>query len=352
MGDFDSVKVGVCDCYWTPQGSGTEVFLGLTKGGVDFAYTPEWYDIQVDRYGKTQADAALTGESVSAKVPLAETDLKKIQMFAHTSIAYGGGRRIAFGRFPGFRLGQKAGTLRLHPIAMGTSRAEDIIIYKAVNKGNLELNYKIDAERMLNCEFIGMICRYRADGNMLFEIGDSTKGFSDGQLSNNLDSNGLPENLGNLVEQSNGYIWATPQQVDSSFTGTDPELRKTQVRSYTSLSGTVYDISSQATFDVDSYFAKSNGQYILTTAGDLSTKVPTKPFVATATNGLVTLKTTEEVKALNLYVYDASTGEIENPDSYRLLREGDYVYAEVGVEWNANATLLKGSMTIKARLEA
>ena len=46
--EFQSIKLGVCDCYWVPSGSNSEVFLGLTKGGVELNYNPEWYEITVD----------------------------------------------------------------------------------------------------------------------------------------------------------------------------------------------------------------------------------------------------------------------------------------------------------------
>ena len=34
-----------------------EVFLGLTKGGVELNYNPEWYEITVDLFGNTLTDA-------------------------------------------------------------------------------------------------------------------------------------------------------------------------------------------------------------------------------------------------------------------------------------------------------
>jgi hypothetical protein len=179
MGDFDSVKIGVCDCYWTAPGQ-SEVFLGLTKGGCDLTYTPTWFELDTDRYGKTPADASLVGEALSIKIPLAETDMNKLEMFAHTAIrvdgtgAFLGKSKLAFGRFPGFRLGDKAGRLRLHPISMGPDKSEDVVVYKAVNKAPLQLNYKLDAERIFATEFIGMIKRTNVPGAMMFQIGDST----------------------------------------------------------------------------------------------------------------------------------------------------------------------------------
>ena len=173
MGDFDSVKLGVCDAYWTPAGKDPatdEIFLGLTKGGCELTYTPEWYDLQVDRYGKSPTDSALVGEAIAVKIPLAETDLNKIKLFAHTAtkvLGFDDNYKLTFGRFPGFRLGEYAGRLRLHPIANGANKGEDVILYKSVNKAPLQLNYKLDEERIFQTEFIGMIKRDHVNGSLL-----------------------------------------------------------------------------------------------------------------------------------------------------------------------------------------
>lgn len=254
MGDFDSIKIGVCDAYWTPAGGNPatdEIFLGLTKGGCELTYTPEWYDLQVDRYGRSQTDAALVGESISVKIPLAETDMRKIEMFAHTATkALGDGNKskLTFGRFPGFRLGQKAGRLRLHPVAMGKSKTEDVIIYKAVNKAPLQLNYKLDEERIFSTEFIGMIQRKHINGAMLWEIGDSTMGTEGLQLASTLDVNGLPTNLLTMVKQSGGTIWISTPQHPVYTELSDVNLRTAVLKAYCEFNGEVYDITSLTTF--------------------------------------------------------------------------------------------------------
>lgn len=86
---FDSIKIGVCDCFWRPvptdaNPNPTEIYLGLTKGGCELNYTPEWKEIQVDQFGKTASESVLIGETVKVKVPLAETDLEKLELFSHT----------------------------------------------------------------------------------------------------------------------------------------------------------------------------------------------------------------------------------------------------------------------------
>jgi hypothetical protein len=158
---FETIKVGVCDCYWKDPGSTSEVFLGLTKGGCDLTYTPTWHEIEVDQFGKSATESVLIGETIKVKIPLAETDLDKLQMFSHTAttVLDNGKKKITFGRLPGFRLEGVAGQLRLHPIAMGTSSDEDVLIYKAINKAPLNLQYKLDAERIFATEFDGIVQR-------------------------------------------------------------------------------------------------------------------------------------------------------------------------------------------------
>lgn len=183
---FETVKIGVCDCFWRPVPTTAtpnpeEVYLGLTKGGVELAYTPEWYEIQVDQFGKTATESVLIGETIVATVPLAETDIGKLELFAHTAtkISEMGKEKLVFGRRPGLRLEGLAGRLRLHPIAMGGSNDEDVVIYRAVNKAPMALNYRVDEERIYSIEFNGIVARQSLeaelagiDGAFLWQIGN------------------------------------------------------------------------------------------------------------------------------------------------------------------------------------
>lgn len=187
MANFDSIKIGVCDCFWSNYDAegiiGAEIFLGLTKGGCELTYTPEWFDITVDQFGKTPTESVLVGEKVKVKVPLAETDLDKLELFSHTAkkITSGQKEKITFGRRPGFRLAHLAGKLRMHPVAMGDDISEDVTIYKAVNTAPLNLVYKLDAERIYSTEFGGIVDRQSTMDELagtakpfLWEIGDPT----------------------------------------------------------------------------------------------------------------------------------------------------------------------------------
>jgi hypothetical protein len=68
----ENVKMGVCRV--TFDG----VDLGYTKGGVDVTVTTETKQIMVDQFGNAPIDEIITGRSVKAKLPLAETTLENM----------------------------------------------------------------------------------------------------------------------------------------------------------------------------------------------------------------------------------------------------------------------------------
>jgi hypothetical protein len=257
MGQFDSIKIGVCDVFFAPVDPSVpvtsttalkflpEVYLGLTKGGVELTYTPEYHDITVDQFGKTPVDAVLIGETVVTKTPLAELDMNKMQMFAHTATWNSTTRKLTFGRLPGFRLGNVAGKLRLHPLYAGKSTLEDVTIYKAVNKGNLVLNYKLEEESLLNCEFHGMIERSHTEGSYLFEIGDS--GVALDALKPDL------SNLEALVQAIGGDFTIAPTTIADIYgtadpTAVPPHANTTNLTCNTTYNTVNYDITAQATY--------------------------------------------------------------------------------------------------------
>lgn len=186
---FKTVKVGVCDCFWTPRPTDSdpnpdEFYLGLTKGGVKFSYTPKYHEITVDQFGNSATESVLLGEDVSAAIPLAETSIEKLALSCPTATqlidsSTGKLKKLLYGSRPGVRLEGTAGSLRLHPIAMGSSKEEDIVIFKAVNKSAMELAYKLDEETIYSANFIGTVERASLEEELsgeavpfLFAIGD------------------------------------------------------------------------------------------------------------------------------------------------------------------------------------
>jgi hypothetical protein len=285
MGDFDGIKIGVCDCYWTPAATTSvpnpgELFLGLTKGGVELTYTPEYHDLTVDQYGKTPVDSVLIGEAVLAKIPLAETDMAKLKLFAHTATWDNATKKLTFGRFPGFRLGDTGGKLRLHPIANGTSTLEDVTIYKAVNKSALQLNYKLEDETLYNCEFNGLVKRGNNNGSFLFEIGDSST-----QLTVL-----LPDlsNLEALIKNIGGDFVVSPTVIPMIYGTADPaetppHANTTSVALNCTYNTVLYDVTNKATYAPQ--ISAINGNTLIDGSGN-----PTSAL--SALNGLITSKST------------------------------------------------------------
>jgi hypothetical protein len=348
MGDFDSIKIGVCDCYWAPPGSLTEVFLGLTKGGCALTYTPQWYEITNGRSGKSSVDSLLTGEALSIKIPLAETDMSKLEMFAHTSTQIGG--RLTFGSVPGSKLSDKAGRLRLHPISMGTDKTEDVVVYKAVNKAPLQLNYMLDQERIFSTEFVGLIDSTHVTGAMMFAIGDSTQDDSDLVLSNLLLPGGIPVNLMNLVELSGGRIWVSPSTIELEPME-DTRLRSVQLKAYTEFNGVVYDVTSVVTFSLSAINGVTAFEYPIINGG-----VPTynpidpAPLASDAVqwttvndgnvNGKCVLKMWSQISP-NLPCQLVTSPEACYPDmpaSWRKMIVGDKAWIRVDVSWGTLTT--------------
>lgn len=288
--DFDSIKIGVCECYWLPNGTVDEVHLGLTKGGVELTYTPEWHDMTVDQYGKTPVDEVLIGETLSIKIPLAETDLTKLKMFAHTATWDDKYKKLTFGQYPGLRLSTKAGRLRLHPISFGADTSEDVTVYRAVNKGQLQLAYKVDEERIFQTEFVGMIVKNNPNGAFIWEIGDSKLG-APSQL--------LPD-LSNLeiLCQNSGVVFTIEPTVVPDIYSTavpgdlPPKLNTFPFTCKVMYNYQEYDITDKVTYTLSD--PTSGGLPIVTASGG-STPAP---VIDITTAGVVTSKDKATLNAL------------------------------------------------------
>lgn len=163
----ENVKLGVCRVLFDGQD------MGFTKGGVDVTVSTETHEVQVDQYGQTPINEYVTGRTVTVKVPLAETTLENL-----TAIMPGAtlvtnsttnAARVDVPTAVGTSLIALAKELVLHPIAKpDTDKSEDFIVHKAATAGALDYSYKLEDERIFNCEFKG----YPNDNGTLFSVGD------------------------------------------------------------------------------------------------------------------------------------------------------------------------------------
>lgn len=163
----ENVKLGVCRVLFDGQD------MGFTKGGVDVTVATETHEVQVDQYGQTPINEYVTGRTVTVKVPLAETTLENLAAImpgatlvtsSTTNTA-----RVDVPTAVGTSLIELAKELVLHPIAKpDTDKSEDFIVHKAATAGALDYSYKLEDERIFNCEFKG----YPNEKGTLFSVGD------------------------------------------------------------------------------------------------------------------------------------------------------------------------------------
>ena len=163
MASLANVKIGICSV--TYKG----VDLGHTKGSVKFSYKPSYEDIAVNQFCKSATDKVLTQEVVEVKVPLAETQVVNIAKMIPTTS--GNTASLSkFGNEAGARLSVYAGELLLHPTAV-TGTGEDVALYKAVISGDVELEYAVDGQRVVEVTFSALIDSTKTNGNLFGHFG-------------------------------------------------------------------------------------------------------------------------------------------------------------------------------------
>ncbi len=168
MADVTNVKVGACSVTFNG------VDLGHTKGGVEATYEPVWHEVSVDKYGDSPVEKYLKGEMWTVKVPLAELTIANLKVAIPSGTFAGAANtRLTLGHSAGIKASDSAAVLVLHPLNMGT-KANDLILYKAVVTSTVDLKMKVDEENVYEVTFEALIDETKSDGNYLGMIGDST----------------------------------------------------------------------------------------------------------------------------------------------------------------------------------
>lgn len=153
--DTKNVKLGVCKVFFN------SVDLGYTQGGVEVEVKTDTHKVNVDQFGKTTINEYIMGRDVSVKVPLAETTLDNLVaiMPGATLIVDAGDptiRSVEVTNAVGTDLLSLAKELRLHPKALPDSNvSEDFVIPLAATPGALKFAYKLENERIFDCDFTG-----------------------------------------------------------------------------------------------------------------------------------------------------------------------------------------------------
>ena len=167
--DLTKVRIGACQVFYKSRD------LGHTLGGVELSLDREFKDINVDKYGTTAVDKALTGQNFKAKVTLAQPDFYNLDVAMPESSAFdgaGGLDRVNIGTDAGFLLRGEGGLLVLHPLNKAVSDfSEDINIYIAVSVETVEMAYKVDEQRVLAITFQALVSESYDSGRRLGHIG-------------------------------------------------------------------------------------------------------------------------------------------------------------------------------------
>ncbi|MDY7537615.1 hypothetical protein QN372_00485 [Undibacterium sp. RTI2.1] len=150
--DTKNVKIGVCKVIYGG------VDLGYTQGGVEVTVKTDTHKVNVDQFGKTTINEYIMGREVMVKVPLAETTLTNLVaiMPGATLVTNGADIHVDVTNAIGTDLLSTAKQLRLHPKALPDSNvSEDFVIPLAATAGGLTFAYKLENERIFNCDFTG-----------------------------------------------------------------------------------------------------------------------------------------------------------------------------------------------------
>lgn len=171
-----NIRIGAAEIF-VNDGSG-EVSIGHTLGGVDFMVDRELTKLTVDQYGSAALDYALNGNMLKFVVRLAEItkeNLARALPEGKFSEGTGGDSKIGIGRDSGYMLSQDAVEMRLHPVNLPDSnRNEDIYIWKAVSVETVQLDYRVDDQRVLEVTFEALIDESQPEGFLQGRIGDNT----------------------------------------------------------------------------------------------------------------------------------------------------------------------------------
>jgi len=161
-----NVKIGVCKIKFG------DTDLGYTKGGVEVEVTTETHKTTLDQFGITPVKEYIMGRNIVVRAPLAETTLDVLAAtMPGTKVEGTTGKKASVSTGVGTDLLEIAQELRLHPIGLAdTDLSEDLVIPRAATSGAMKFAYKLDDERIFNCEFNG----YPDETGLLFYIGVDT----------------------------------------------------------------------------------------------------------------------------------------------------------------------------------
>lgn len=169
---FDISKVEIAGpCLITHKG----IVVGHTIDGIELEAQRELKETNVDRYGHTPVDLILTGNNLTVKFKMAQTEWDQWNIAIPETSSYDGAGtadRADFGADAGYSLRQDAGLLVIHPLKNApTDLSDDITIYLAVSADNVKLPLKIDEQRVLEVTMKALVSEAFGTGRRLGHYG-------------------------------------------------------------------------------------------------------------------------------------------------------------------------------------
>lgn len=151
------------------------IVVGHTLDGVELEATRELKETNVDRYGHTPIDLILTGNTLTVKFKMAQTEWDQWNIAIPETSSYDGAStkdRADFGADAGYSLRQDAGLLVIHPLRLSFGdQSEDVTIYLAVSSENVTLPMKIDEQRVLEVTMKALVSEAYGTGRRLGHYG-------------------------------------------------------------------------------------------------------------------------------------------------------------------------------------
>ena len=160
----ENVKLGACQIFFGGHS------LGLTKGGVEVEVTTETKVVKLDQFGETTLSERITGRNVVVKVPMAETDIRKLSRVMPGSVLgqiTGDESKDSLKVFvsQGKDLHADAQTLELIPFGENDYK---VTIHRANTNGSMTFAFKHDEERVFELTFNA----YPDNTGLMMTLGD------------------------------------------------------------------------------------------------------------------------------------------------------------------------------------
>lgn len=149
----EDISLGVCDIIF----NGLD--LGSTKGGVEVSVKTANHTVKCDQFGETPVKDIILGTEVTIKVPMLETNMKKLLAVmpqGHAVTASGGSDVVGVEIRSGVNIDLLAlsGLLKLHPTGVDPAvKKDDFTAFKAAPVPNFAFKYESNNERVFEVTF-------------------------------------------------------------------------------------------------------------------------------------------------------------------------------------------------------